>query len=158
MEVMVKVSVLIIVILMLILLCFTTAQIFETLNVIYDTTREAVLSQVSVNAPAGFCGMRESSGTARYNDENTWVYEVNDTEVKTYLQNRFNLNDAGERVNRGVHQFGIENVNTTFVNSEGNLITFKTTLTVAVPITLMGQAMGDIHQKMTVKVTYDKRY
>lgn len=158
MEIAIKMAVIIILIVCLIFVCFGTYQVFGTMNVVYDATQQAVLSQVTVNAPGALAGFRESSGTARSYDGDGWSYSIDDSEVMAYLTEAFKLDDAGTRYNGFVRQFSISNIKTLGANSEGSNITFTATVNVAMPVYFGGARICDISKVLKVKATYDKKY
>lgn len=158
MEIAIKVATIIIMTLCLFFVCFGTYQALGTMNVVYDATQEAILSQVTVNAPGTLSGFRESSGTARSYDGEDWSYSIDDSEVLSYLTQAFSLDNAGTRYNGSIRQFAVSDVKVLGSNSEGSNITFTATAKVSVPIHFGGANLGDVSKILKVKAVYDKKY
>ena len=149
MDTMLKSTVAILLIAMMIILSFQLSRVTTTLKVVRDTAEQAVLSQLTINAPMYLKGFRESSGTSRRFDESIWQYMIDDSEAENYMVTQLKLSDDTIK---------IENLKTEYVNTEGNLIRFKINLTVRLPLVFYGTYVGDIKQNIKAVVMYDTRY
>lgn len=126
------------------------SRIFNSINTVHDAVNEAVLSVATVNAPNIFGGVRESEAKAK----NT----VSTSEVKDNLDKHFSLKDGKAITSQGLEQFTIKNLKTKFINQVGSNLNFETTLSLEIPIYILGSRLITATKDMKVRSTYENKF
>lgn len=144
---------------MLLVLCLEIARVYITVNAIKSKTDSAVLTVAAANVENVYDGVREGSGAARTVSDGDWSVLVSTDEVKNSLMEILSLTPTGEALerispsNRAVYR--LSGLNTSYVNSEGNNLNFKTIMTVTIPLSFLGL---NLNQKLEVSTTYDAKF
>lgn len=157
----IKGAVLVLIGMLVIIAVLEGLHITTTVNQVYDKANAAVLSVAAANVPNVWNGSRDSSGTARHFDGLDWHSVVTTAEVESAMCTSLGLTAAGDSL---VHQTGarpsyrIENLTTHYVNVENGQLSFTTTLTVSVPLSIAGSLLPPITKRLEVKTTYEPKF
>lgn len=136
-----------------------TSRIHITVNMIKSKVDAAVLTVAAANVSNVYDGVRESAGSARSVSNGDWAELVSTEEVQSSLTEVLSLTPAGNALehissaNKTVYR--LSNLDTAYMNADGNNLNFKTTLTVTIPLNFLGLS---INQNLEVSTTYDAKF
>lgn len=133
-------------------------HVYYTIGAVREKVNESVLAVASANIAEFYGGAREGDGFARHYEGGTYASAVSSDDVLETLSQSVGastVDDAGEITVRS--SYSISMLQTSFVNSTGNVLNFKTTLTVTVPLKLAGITVP-ISKDILVRSSYDPKF
>lgn len=118
---------------------------------------EAVLAVAAYNVAEFYGGAREMSGQARHAmGGNQFASSVFSGDVIDQLNRSLGGELSGNRIQKD--SWSVENLQTSYVNSEGGNLNFRTSLTVKVPFKIGSLPPVMIERRMEVASSYAPRF
>ncbi len=158
-NIMIESALVCLIILMFLAVSMEVAQTYLTINMLKGKTNAAVLSVAATNVANVYDGVRESTGNARAVSSGAWSELVTTEEVNNAMKSTLTLITSGTDLDRVTSQsdiaYEISSLNTSYINSDGSNLNFKTTMTVTIPLHFLGLK---INQNLEVDTTYDTRF
>jgi hypothetical protein len=131
--------------------------VYATVDQIKDRTNTAVLAVAAGNAPAAHDGIREGESTARHFNGVTWSRAVSTAAVTQSLAAALNATADGPdllRENGG----RLTDIQVTAHNDDGGTLSFTTTMTVVIPLSVAGGVLPPVLQRVEVHTTYEPKF
>lgn len=133
-------------------------HIYAVCEDVREKTNESVLAVAAVNVPEFYGGARETDGFARHGEgEGAFgsdIYSEDVLETLTYAVG--GSLTAANRV-EVAGSFDVYDLHTEYVNAEGSILHFRTTLTVQIPLKLYGVTCT-VTKRMEVRSSYDPKF
>lgn len=138
----------------LFVIVFDIRHAFQAIDTVKDRTNEAVLAVAAINGPRALGGLRDGEATVRNYNGSAWERIVTTEDVVATLGRSLNATVSGNSLTReGYH---IDNITTTYVNSDGGNLHFVTNMDIT--IFLLGGENLAIDAHMEVKSTYEAKF
>lgn len=142
---------------MLIALGLATLHVFAVCSYTRSKVDEAVLAVAAYNVAEFYGGAREMSGQARHAmGGNQFASSVFSGDVIDQLNRSLDGELSGNRIQKD--SWSVENLQTSYVNSEGGNLNFRTSLTVKVPFQIGSLPPVMIERRMEVASSYAPRF
>lgn len=142
---------------MLIALGLATLHVFAVCSYTRSKVDEAVLAVAAYNVAEFYGGAREMSGQARHAmGGNQFASSVFSGDVIDQLNRSLGGELSGNRIQKD--SWSVENLQTSYVNSEGGNLNFRTNLTVKVPFQIGSLPPVMIERRMEVASSYAPRF
>lgn len=134
-------------------------HVYHVMDTVRSTVSEAVLAVAAVNAPEFYGGAREGDGFARHPEDGAFASCVSTDDVVDQMVRMLGVTDltADDTMTVG-DSFSVRNVQTHYVNSDGAVLNFHTTLTVSVPLSVGGILLPAITKNMEVRTSYAPKF
>lgn len=137
------------------LVVFNIRHAYQVIDFVVDKTNEAVLAVAAVNGPTAAGGVREGAAVSRNYTGAAWNRVVTSDGVLDALQRNFGGEISGQSLIRA-GSFRIDNLTTTYVNSDGANLNFRTTLDLT--IYLLGGENLAVTRRLEVTTTYEAKF
>ncbi len=154
-EIGLRASVGLLVAVLLFLVVFNIRHAFQVIDFVKDKTNEAVLAVAAVNGPTAAGGVREGSAVSRNYTGAAWHRVVTSDGVLDALQRNLGGEISGQSLIRA-GSFRIDDLTTTYVNSDGANLNFHTTLDLT--IYLLGGENLAVTRRLEVTTTYEAKF
>lgn len=139
-------------------------HVYHCIGKVREKVNESVLAVAAVNVAEFYGGAREADGYARHSGDTenggVFVSTINSEDVLETLADSLNATSVDDTT--GVIEIGssyaVQGLQTRFVNAQGNILHFESTLTVTVPINAGGVLHTQISKPLKVKSSYDPKF